>query len=235
MAFLTMADNNIDIMARQDGALYNVALGGEDFIIKGIGDEMAYTVSGVTVTVSTGEAIIHGRHVTANETNTLELPTNSEGFVVLRFDLTQTPGNEAYLYATPVISTEEINWIGTIHDMVIASFRTTSTTATLEDRRKIISSASSPMNKFEDIPVSATPIALGSFRPWDTQHLYPYYFDVTINGLTETSIIENIIMTDTLLATVGYIATTMSNKLRFYTQTNDSVSGTIITLITSEV
>lgn len=42
-------------------------------------------------------------------------------------------------------------------------------------------------------------------------------------------------MTDTLLASVGYIATTGANSLTFYTQDDTPLQGTIITLVTSEV
>lgn len=148
MAFKTMADNGIDISARQDGALYNVACGGADFIIKGIGDELAYTVSGLNVTVKTGEAVIHGRHVTAEANNTLRLPTNSSGYLVLRLDLSQTSGNEAYLYATPVLSKEEVNWSGNVHDVAIASFTTTTTTANLVDARNIVDSLLGTKTKY---------------------------------------------------------------------------------------
>lgn len=86
-----------------------------------------------------------------------------------------------------------------------------------------------------NISVSVTPTALSSYCAWDTQHLYGYKATVTVNGLTAKSLIQNIIMTDTLLASVAYVVTTGINSLTFYTQDNKSLSGKIITLVTSEV
>ncbi len=88
---------------------------------------------------------------------------------------------------------------------------------------------------YSNIPVNVTPVALSDYCAWDTQQLYGYKATITINGLTDNSLIQNIIMTDTLLASIGYIATTGSNSLTFYTQDDTPLSGTIITLVTSEV
>lgn len=124
MSFKVMADNNRDILAKEDGALYNVALNNQDMIIKGLGQEMVLGFEGLVVTVGTGEAIIHGRHVVANESNQLTLPQNESGYLVLRIDLTQSVGNEALLYATPVLTKNEINWGNGIYDMELAKFTT---------------------------------------------------------------------------------------------------------------
>ena len=88
---------------------------------------------------------------------------------------------------------------------------------------------------YSNIPVNATPVPLSNYCAWDTQHLYGYKATIVVNGLTDNSLIQNIIMTDDLLASIGYIATTGSNSLTFYTQDNTALSGTIITLVTSEV
>lgn len=143
-----MADNNQEISAKQDGALYNVALNDTDLIIAGLGDEFALSRSGLIVTVGTGEAIIHGRHVTAYEENQITLPTNESGYLVLRIDLSQPLGQEATLYATPTLAHQEINWGGTIYDMPLATFTTSSTSITLfQDARNIASKTQSV--KFE--------------------------------------------------------------------------------------
>ena len=93
----------------------------------------------------------------------------------------------------------------------------------------------SPSTVYSNIAVNVTPVALSSYCVWDTQQLYGYKATIAINGLTANSLIQNIIMTDTLLASIGYIATTGTNSLTFYTQDNTPLSGMIITLVTSEV
>lgn len=138
MSLKIMADNQVQISAKQDGALYNVAMGNKDFIIKDIGDEFSMTYAGLNVAIGTGEAVIHGRHVTAQTSNNVTLPANESGYLVLRIDLTQSVGNEALFYATPTLTKEEINWSGTIYDMPIATFTTASVEITnLNDIRTI--------------------------------------------------------------------------------------------------
>lgn len=138
MAFKIMADNLQEISAKQDGALYNVALNDQDFIIGGLGDEMALSYIGLDVSVGSGEAIVHGRHITSESVNSITLPSNESGYLVLRVDLSQAIGNEARLFATPTLTFEEINWQGTIYDFPLATFTTQTTTiSSFVDERKI--------------------------------------------------------------------------------------------------
>ena len=86
-----------------------------------------------------------------------------------------------------------------------------------------------------NISVNVTPVALASYCAWDTQKVYGFKATITINGLTTNSLIENLIMSDTLMSAVGPVATTGTNSLTFYTQDNTALIGTIIMLVTSEV
>lgn len=86
-----------------------------------------------------------------------------------------------------------------------------------------------------NITVNVTPVALASYCTWDTQKVYGFKATITINGLTTNSLIENLIMSDTLMSAVGPVATTGTNSLTFYTQDNTVLNGKIITLVTSEV
>lgn len=88
---------------------------------------------------------------------------------------------------------------------------------------------------YENISVSVTPTAMSSYCSWDTQQSYGYSATITINGLTTNSLIQNIIMTDTLLGAVAYIATTGTNSLTFYTTDDTALSGTIYTLVVTEI
>lgn len=142
MSFLVMADNSIDISAKRDGALYNALGGNVDFIFSGLGQEYALSNVGLTVTVDSGEAIVHGRHVTATESNSIQLPPNESGYLVIRVDLSRPVGEEAYLFATPSLSQEEINWSGIVYDMPLAQFTTnTLDIGSLIDVRKVMNSS----------------------------------------------------------------------------------------------
>lgn len=86
-----------------------------------------------------------------------------------------------------------------------------------------------------NISVSVTPTALSTFSSWDTQQKYGFKASVTVTGLTANSLIQNIVMTDTLLEKVAPVITTKANSLIFYTEDNTALTGTILTLVTSEV
>ena len=85
-----------------------------------------------------------------------------------------------------------------------------------------------------NITVDVTPTALESYCAWDTEQKYGYSATVTISGLTENSLIQNLVMTDTLLKAVAPIATTGANTLTFYTKDATALSGIIYTLVTTE-
>lgn len=143
-----MADNNINIPASRDGAMYNTFAGGADYIFSGIGGEFAITPSSSSflITLGTGEGIVGGRHiteVTENGANSMiQLDANDTGYVVLRMDLTQPAGSEAYLYATPTITKQDLNNGGTIRDLVLYGYVTdASGVSSFIDMRKIQSSS----------------------------------------------------------------------------------------------
>ena len=122
-----MANNNVIIPAERDGALYNFLLGNQDYIFKGVGNEFEITPSSSSfiLTLGTGEGVVCGRHVTETAGDTvLQLTQNSSGYVVIRIDLTQVPGSEAYLFATPTLQQENLNGNGTVHDLPLYRYAT---------------------------------------------------------------------------------------------------------------
>lgn len=88
---------------------------------------------------------------------------------------------------------------------------------------------------YKNISVSVTPTAVSSYKDWDTNQTYGYSADISIIGITENSLILNIVMTDTLLSAVASVVTTGTNKLTVYTSSADTLTGTIISLYTQEV
>ena len=88
---------------------------------------------------------------------------------------------------------------------------------------------------YSNIAVSVTPTKMSSYNTWDTEQKYGYSATVTVNGITTNSLIQNLVMTDTLLDSVACIVTTTTNGLIFYTEDATALSGTIYTLVVSEV
>ena len=145
-----MADNGVQIPASRDGAMYNTFAGGNDYIFEGIGNEfeISSSSSSFLIVLGTGEGIICGRHVTEvteNGANSMiQLDSNSTGYVVLRFDLTQPSGSEVYLYATPTIVQQDLNGGGTIRDLPLYAYVTdTNGVSSFVDMRSIQSNATS--------------------------------------------------------------------------------------------
>ena len=124
MAFKVMADNSVSISASQDGAIYDVFAGHQNFIITDVGDEFSIstTDSSLQVTIGTGEAIISGRHITAQEENQITLPASATIYLCLRIDLTQTAGNEGQLIALTTqesMRDDNLNAGGTVCDLLL--------------------------------------------------------------------------------------------------------------------
>lgn len=88
---------------------------------------------------------------------------------------------------------------------------------------------------YTNITVDVTPTALSTYCDWDTEQKYGYSATVTVSGLTTNSLIQNLVMTDTLLSAVASVATTTTNGLVFYTTDETALAGVIYNLVTTEV
>ena len=86
-----------------------------------------------------------------------------------------------------------------------------------------------------NISVSLTPSALGAYEDWDSDSYYGFSGDITINGITASSLIENILMDTSLLGKIAPVIATKQNAITIYAHTNESLIGTIYTLVTKEV
>lgn len=127
MAISFMADDGQNITSAQDGAMYNVFAGGQDFVIGGIGNELAvqYNSSSLQVTLGTGEGIICGRHFNVTGTDTtLTLSANSTGTLVVRYDLTQSGSNVVRFRTVSSTKSQNINDNGSTHDLVLGTYST---------------------------------------------------------------------------------------------------------------
>lgn len=137
-----MADNGVSISASQDGAIYNVFAGNQNFIIQDIGDEFALTTQtdSLIIEVGSGEALLSGRHLTADAPNTLTIPANTKSYLCLEIDLTQTQGNEGTLKALTEaqIKNDNLNAGGTVCDLLLYVIETdTNGVIKTQDRRQI--------------------------------------------------------------------------------------------------
>lgn len=87
MPIQTMADNNQNISALQDSTLYNSLSGQDIYIIKGFGNELNITTSGLEVTLNEGMAVFKGRHITVTpELPKIIIPSNTSTYIGLKYD-----------------------------------------------------------------------------------------------------------------------------------------------------
>lgn len=129
MALKAMADNGTNITCQEDARMYDYLAGGNcDYVIKGVGQglNVTHNTGSLLVTLGTGECVIQGRHITnTNSSDTrLNLPQNSNGYLVLRYDLSQSTGNECKFTYTSVLEDDDLNNNGVKRDIVLARYQT---------------------------------------------------------------------------------------------------------------
>lgn len=140
MALYAMADNNVAITTNRDAAMYNAFANGTDFVIGGAGSEFVCSASSLLVTMQSGEGIIQGRHVTCEGTATVQVSASGSGYIVLRYDLTQSIGNELSLKAVPSLVQNDLINDGTVRDLALYSYTSTTSSVTLTDVRNVMNS-----------------------------------------------------------------------------------------------
>lgn len=126
MALKIMADNGVPISAAQDAALYDALGGGMNYVIGGIGNDMAigYNSTSLSVTLASGECVIRGRHITNTDVITLNLDDNSSGYLVLRYN---SSNDSVSFIRTSSITRGNINGsTSTTCDLVFGSYTTNS-------------------------------------------------------------------------------------------------------------
>lgn len=113
-----MADNDADIEAKQDAALYYYLSGYKKHeIFKGFGNEFDILVNGLNATLKSGGAMCYGHHLYADGSDTQQLPSNSTFYIVIRIDLTQPANNEANFTNVSLLKQEDIINDGNIYDI----------------------------------------------------------------------------------------------------------------------
>lgn len=141
MALKAMADNNVNITCQEDARMYDYLAGKDaDYIIQGVGDNLAVSsdTTSLLVTLGSGECVIQGRHITNTDSTgvQLTLSQNTTAYLVLRYDLSQSAGNEVSFISTPALEDDDLNNAGVIRDIVLCQYITDANgVATLSDMR----------------------------------------------------------------------------------------------------
>lgn len=253
MGIRTLKDTGADytISSNVDGAVYSLAT--SDCVIGGMGDEFAITTSASSLMVSFAkgsQAVLCGNAFWLTGDESVELPSDSTFFLCARID-TSMPNGKTGTFAClteSAIKKENINESG-VRDLKLYKITTSSNGVTSCEDVRVINTASDyatqtyvddaietikPITK-TNISVSVTPTQLSTYMNWDTENKYGYSATVTVEGITANSMIQNIVMTDTLMDSIAPIITTGANSLTFYTENSTKLTGTIFTLITVEI
>lgn len=193
MAFKVMADNSVSISASQDGAIYDVFAGHQNFIITDVGDEFSIstTDSSLQATIGTGEAIISGRHITAQEDNQITLPASATIYLCLRIDLTQTAGNEGQLIALTTqesMRSDNLNAGGTVCDLLLYTVQTSANGVSSSTDMRAMKNATGGaiyQNMNYTIPSYQNYTSGGNTD-------IKFYADVTVTGVTTSMVAQPI-------------------------------------------
>lgn len=222
MSIYAMADNNIDIKCYQDAVMYNMFAGNQDLVVAGFGNELSGTAANLVVSIGSGIGIIQGRHITIEGTEELQLEANSSGFIVIRYDLTQSAGNEASVQAVPSIIQNDINDNGTIRDLPLYRYTTDTLSTNLIDVRNLITNSSG--SYYEATLLSANWVSGDS----------GYEQTISVNGMTAASSpVVALVLTpedyenvSSLQSGFGniYAATTKEVAITFYASNQPSVN-----------
>lgn len=92
------------VTALKDASLYSALYLNRSAVIPNRGDGLAVSTNGLDVIISTGQAIICGRLVEVTEPETVSIPANTAGYLVLTIDLSEanysegTPGESDYTF-----------------------------------------------------------------------------------------------------------------------------------------
>ena len=128
MALKAMADNSVPISVRQDASVYDALANKTDYVLSGIDNELNVTYGSQTfkVTLGTGGCVICGRHVFNDSQGEvgLTLAPNDTGYLVLRYDLTQSAGKEASFITASALETGDLNSNGTKKDLPLGKYVT---------------------------------------------------------------------------------------------------------------
>lgn len=119
------------------------------------GNKLNVSVNGLTATVDTGQAVIQGRLVEILSAESITLPANTSGKIVVTVDLTKQNDvsgnagdsnysvtvNQAYIsvVTSGTLTQDDLNNGGYIYQLPIASFVSTATTATVTNIASIFS------------------------------------------------------------------------------------------------
>lgn len=138
------SDRNF-VSPANDASLYSALVNDSNGTLNR-GNKLNVTVNGLTATVDTGQALIQGRLVEIISAETITLPSNTSGKIVVTVDLTKQNDvsgnvgdssysvtvNQAYIsvITSGTLTQDDLNNGGYIYQLPIASFISSATTAT---------------------------------------------------------------------------------------------------------
>lgn len=169
------ADRNF-VTPANDGSLYSGLVNDLSGVLKR-GNKFNTTVSGLVVTVGTGQAVIQGRLVEIVAPESITVPANSSGNICLVVDLTKTNDvsgsagdqsyavtvNQVYLSAiTGTLTQDDINNGGYVYELPIASFTSTATAVTVSSSIVMLG------DLFNRVQTTTPPYISGSFSDYSS-------------------------------------------------------------------
>lgn len=202
MALKAMADNNVNITCQEDARMYDYLAGqNADYIIQNVGDALSVTstTTSLLVTLGSGEAVVQGRHITNTDSTgvQLTLPQNTTAYLVLRYDLSQSAGNEVSFISTPSLEDDDLNNAGVVRDLVLYQYITDANgVATLTDKRNFQTGIMEQVNDTINASISSINTKLNSLGK--VQEI-----NQTITAATTNITVNTDITSDSYEVTIG--------------------------------
>lgn len=127
------------VTVKADASLYYFLSDKRNIVFNNIGNNLNVTAEGMNVNIDTGQALIQGRLIEITASETITIPSNTEGYVCITIDLNQintssgTPGQSDYQFVIGQLKTEfvtsliqqDLNNNGTIYNFPLAKVTST--------------------------------------------------------------------------------------------------------------
>jgi|GEM_PF-1303457 len=130
MTLKVMHDNNLNILAKEDGIHYYTLSGYTNhYISNAYGAKFEVTLNGLMAQLGSGQGAVYGRHLVNDGEAEIscQLPINSQGYLVLSLDLTKSVGSELSFTAKTILDAEDLNYKGAKYDLPLYHYQTNAT------------------------------------------------------------------------------------------------------------
>lgn len=171
MSLVKITFDGSNVTSRQDADInYHLTGLKAEGIIKGLGGELAVSVSNNYISFKSGYVQIYGRRIYVEEGSNVyvSLDSTKYGYVIIEVNLANNTANLTKVEGTsyPTLTKENLHTTGTLYQMAIAKYSKTSTSLTVDSTFK---------PEYIETPLSVADSGYSRAITWVNNHYSRYY------------------------------------------------------------